>query len=115
MRTGDTYFTEDLFDILWCRLTTQPFLQADATKRQTRVVKVLEARVRTGEASLDVLASEQSALAAMTEQLTTMTSEFRTLYRGCVSPKTDPITVGILLFMTEQLTTMMLAPQRSRS
>jgi len=76
--------------------------------------------VRTGEASLDVLASEQSALAAMTEQLTTMTSEFRTLYRGCGSPK--PVCSGsrsnhggILLFTTEQLTTTMLAPQRSRS
>lgn len=59
-------------------------LQASATRRQTSVVKALEARVRRGEAAPEVLASEQSALAAMTEQLTGMTTEFRTLYRGCV-------------------------------
>lgn len=46
------------------------------------MVKALEARVQRGEARPEVLASEQSALAAMTEQLTGMTSEFRTLYRG---------------------------------
>ena len=45
-------------------------------------MKALENRVRRGEAAPEVLASEQSALAAMTEQLTDMTSEFRTLYRG---------------------------------
>lgn len=56
--------------------------QATATRRQTTVVKALENRVRRGEAAPEVLASEQSALAAMTEQLTDMTAEFRTLYRG---------------------------------
>ena len=60
--------------------------QADATKRQTSVVKALEVRVRKGQASAATLASEQSALAGMTEQLTGMTSEFRSLYRGCAPP-----------------------------
>ena len=53
------------------------------TKRQTSVVKALEARVAAGQADPTELATEQSTLAAMTQQLTNMTVEFRTLYRGC--------------------------------
>lgn len=54
-------------------------------------MKALELRVRKGQATPDVLESEQTALAAMTEQLTSMTSEFRTLYRGCVLKATQPL------------------------
>jgi hypothetical protein len=58
--------------------------QADATRVQTNVVKTLEARVRAGEANPTELREESGVLSSMTDQLTGMTSEFRTLYRGWV-------------------------------
>jgi len=74
---------------IWSRASAKLFSlearirdQATATVSQTNVVKTLEARVRAGEATEEDLREESGVLASMTDQLNTMTDEFRTLYRG---------------------------------